>query len=227
MKKDNMNTVLAIETSTPVCSVALRSSNGRVTEKRIEGRGVHSEKTFLFIQELLERAEVDVADLDAVLFSNGPGSYTGLRIGAAAIKGLLYGSDVELYLYPTLLSFASPIIREKKYETVFAVIDARREHLYAQQIDNYGATVSEPEILKLSELESRIKENSAIVGTGWDRLSLPDKKNLKLMGSNWISAVSLITAFFDEDLRKHFKKADKENFEPDYLNMAQINNSYI
>lgn len=227
MNKGKEEVLLALETSTPVCSVALRTSNGRVTEKRIEGRGVHSEKTFLFIQELLERAGLNVSDLDAVLFSNGPGSYTGLRIGAAAIKGLLYGKEVSLYTFPTLISFSVPIVLGGDYDTVFAVIDARREHLYAQQIGDSGSMISEASVMQLSELKGKIKNGYAVIGTGWDRLSLSDKKNVRFVGPEGISAVSLISAFGDKTFQKQFKKADVETFEPEYLNMAQVNNSSI
>jgi tRNA threonylcarbamoyladenosine biosynthesis protein TsaB len=219
--------ILAIETATPVCSVALRTKNGRITEKRVEGQGVHSEKTFLFIQELLERANLGVSELDAVLFSNGPGSYTGLRIGAAAIKGLLFRKDIPLYTFPTLLSFATPSVLDKKTGTVHAVIDARREHLYTQQVKDSGKTVSEPQIMRLNELEKMIDPGDTIVGTGWDRLTLKEKEKLNLIGSEGISAVNLIKAFGDPTLQKQFKKADVETYEPDYLTMAQINNSPI
>ena len=121
--------ILAIETATPVCSVALGLDNGRVVEKRIEGRGVHSERTFTFIQELLERYNLSVDDLSVVLFSNGPGSYTGLRIGAAAIKGLLFRREIPLYTLCTLTSYAVPFL-DRVPVVIHSVIDARREHLY-------------------------------------------------------------------------------------------------
>lgn len=121
--------ILAIETATPVCSVALGLDNGRVVEKRIEGRGVHSERTFTFIQELLERHNLNVDDLTVVLFSNGPGSYTGLRIGAAAIKGLLFRREIPLYTLCTLTSYAVPFLNRSPV-VIHSVIDARREHLY-------------------------------------------------------------------------------------------------
>jgi tRNA threonylcarbamoyl adenosine modification protein YeaZ len=125
--------ILAIETSTPVCSVALSSTGRRAWEKRIEGRGVHSERLFTFTDELLKRAGVEMSELDAILFSRGPGSYTGLRIGASAIKGFLYGRDVPLYTFPTLFSFAAGLELTSKPCEIFSVIDARRSHLYIQK----------------------------------------------------------------------------------------------
>jgi tRNA threonylcarbamoyladenosine biosynthesis protein TsaB len=94
--------VLAIETATPVCSVALRLANGDFLERSAEGKGVHSELTFVFIDELLAQEKVAVADLGAVIVSAGPGSYTGLRVASSAVKGLLFGTDVPLYACNTL-----------------------------------------------------------------------------------------------------------------------------
>src|SRR6056297_4255606 len=113
-----MEKLLAIETSTAVCSVSLQTGDGRVKEKRIEGRGVHSEYTVLFIDELLDRTGLQVDDLDSVLFSNGPGSYTGVRIGASVIKGLLFGKNVPLFTYPTWISFAGTVLQLNSHCTV-------------------------------------------------------------------------------------------------------------
>lgn len=227
MSQHKADNILAIETSTPVCSVALQSANGRVTEKRIEGQGVHSEKTFLFIQELLERAKLTVSDLDCVLFSNGPGSYTGLRIGAAAIKGLLFRKEVPLFTFPTLLSFAAGVLEMKEQNSVHAVIDARREHLYWQKVDDDGRTVSEAQIIEIKELEKLLVKGDILVGTGWERLSFDEKNHFQCIGTVGISAVHLIKAYRHENLQKHFEKVNVETFEPNYITMSQVNNSRI
>jgi tRNA threonylcarbamoyladenosine biosynthesis protein TsaB len=219
--------ILAIETSTPVCSVALQGRNGRITEKRAEGKGVHSEKTFLFIKELFDREDAAVQDLDAMLFSNGPGSYTGLRIGAAAIKGLLFGRDVPLYTFSTLLSFAAGVDGGRRSGIIHAVIDARREHLYRQQCGTDFKNISEPEVIEISKLEEIINKEDVIVGTGWDRMSSESLKDVLTIGTPGISAVNLIKAYSNPVLRKYFKKADSGLFEPDYLTLSQINNSPI
>jgi tRNA threonylcarbamoyladenosine biosynthesis protein TsaB len=223
----NNKTILAIETATPVCSVALRTSAGRLTEKRTEGKGVHSERTFLFIKELLDRSEIKVSDLDQVLFSNGPGSYTGLRIGAAAIKGLLFGRSVSLLTCPTLLSFAAGILPQKNSGSIHCVIDARREHLYWQNVKKNGDVIGSPQIVEISALEQMVEPGDVFVGTGWERLTIADKKKIGFIGSEGISAVNLIKAYNHKLLKKHFSVADPEHFEPDYLTMSQINNSPI
>ena len=222
--------ILSIETSTPVCSVAIQNSAGRVFEKRIEGRGVHSERTFLFIRELLERLDTNVSELDAVLFSNGPGSYTGLRIGASAVKGILFGRDIPFYTFPTLISFAAGVEKPgSKPATIFSVIDARRNHLYVQQIKWNGSgynTDSNPSVKTLEEIEEDVQDGDILAGTGWERLKLSEKK-IQTFGSNIISATNLILAWNDDSLKKHFRKEDPATFEPEYLNMAQVNNSSV
>ena len=222
--------ILAIETSTPVCSVSLQVGGGRVWEKRAEGRGVHSEKTFLFARELMERAGVTIPDLDAVLYSNGPGSYTGLRIGTAAIKGMLFGRDVALHTFPTLLSFAAGLPLDSTYKTIYSVIDARRQHLYVQKISWNGEKLSpegEPKVEELTTIEKSLEKGDILVGTGWDRLDIPDEKNVDTYGLQAVSANNLIKAWNRKDLKLHFIESDPRTFEPEYLNMAQVNNSSI
>lgn len=220
---------LAIETSTPVCSVALQTGAGRTFEKRIEGHGTHSERTFLFIRELLERTGTDITDLDGVLFSNGPGSYTGLRIGASAVKGLLFDREVPLYTFPTLLAFPLGVPLPEKPARIFSVIDARRNHLYMQQCRWDGNRItpeSGPSVKTLEEIEQELSDGDIIAGTGWNRLSIGEKK-IKTYGTEIISAKNLVDAWGQEELKLYFKKEDPALFEPEYLNMAQVNNSAV
>jgi len=222
--------ILAIETSTPVCSVALLASARGAWEKRIEGRGVHSERLFTFTDELLNRAGAGVSDLDAILFSRGPGSYTGLRIGASAIKGFLYGRDVPLYTFPTLFSFAAGLKLDSKPKDVFAVIDARRTHLYVQRFSWSGLKLTpagEASVKELSSIKEELTDNAIIVGTGWNRLELEHGQDstVKTYGTEAVSAANLISAWKNEDLKARFKKEDPKLFDPDYLEIAQVNNS--
>ena len=220
--------ILSIETSTPVCSVALKATERGVWEKRTEGRGVHSERLFTFTGELLERAGAGISDLDAILFSRGPGSYTGLRIGASAIKGFLFGRDVPLYTFPTLFSFAAGLKPGSTPCDIFSVIDARRTHLYVQRFHRSGSELTkkgEASVKELDKIKDELTDNSVIVGTGWNRLNLEEESGVKTFGSESISATSLITAWNSESLKKHFKKEDPQLFDPDYLEIAQLNNS--
>ena len=221
--------ILAIETSTPVCSVALGKSSRTIVEKRIEGRGVHSERTFTFIRELLDRHEIGISDLEAVLFSHGPGSYTGLRIGAAAIKGLLFQRDIPLWTLPTLLSFAVPHL--KYYPArVHGVIDARRQHLYHQKTE-YPAegklVTSEPEVTELTRLEGEIQQGDIVVGTGWERLEIENRDQMNFYGTEAISAKNLVQGWYHPLVKPHFRQRNVQQFEPEYLTLSQVNNSSV
>lgn len=220
--------ILAIETSTPVCSVALHLGTQRVWEKRIEGKGVHSESLFTFTDELLKRASINIKDLDAILFSRGPGSYTGLRIGASAIKGFLFGHNVPLYTFPTLISFAAGLPLNKKAHDILSVIDARRTHLYIQTMRSDGGMIhaeSPPGIEEISNIEEILTDETILVGTGWERLSLKDHNPDRRYGTEAISAKNLLNAWSSASLKKYFELENPESFEPEYLELAQINNS--
>jgi tRNA threonylcarbamoyladenosine biosynthesis protein TsaB len=128
-----MATILCIETATTNCSVAL-SIHGSVTffketnPTNIKAKGFsHAEILHQFIETVLTEAKVNKTDLDAIAVSKGPGSYTGLRIGVSAAKGLCFALDIPLISVPTLTSLASKI----QNATVIPMLDARRMEVYA------------------------------------------------------------------------------------------------
>ncbi|MDZ7690065.1 MAG: tRNA (adenosine(37)-N6)-threonylcarbamoyltransferase complex dimerization subunit type 1 TsaB [Balneolaceae bacterium] len=153
--------LLALETSTNVCSVAFKDDEDNLFEKRIEKRGSHSEKLFLFIEELMEEQGLKTPELQAMLISQGPGSYTGLRIGASAVKGLLFQTAVPLYAVDTLAGFAQAALdSDQNINSIHAVIDARRVHLYHQQLlvqDQRLEALSEVEILPIDTIQQTIE----------------------------------------------------------------------
>jgi len=132
-------TILCIETSTSVCSAAI-CKDGMPTKQCINYEGSnHARLLPLYIEELLSFAREQNLSLDAVALSEGPGSYTGLRIGTATAKGLCYGLNIPLIPVPTLevlCEAAKSKIenRESKIEnrksTLIPMIDARRMEVY-------------------------------------------------------------------------------------------------
>ncbi len=126
-----MSLILHLETATKVCSVAL-SKNGELLQlKETQEDGYsHGENLNLFIEEVIGKSNVNLSDLDAVSVTSGPGSYTGLRIGAATAKSLCYALDIPLIAVDALTSL-SAIAKEKYPNTnLCAVIDARRMEVY-------------------------------------------------------------------------------------------------
>lgn len=139
-----MSIILHLETATKVCSVAL-SKNGKLLElKETQEEGYsHGENLNLFIVEVLERHGMTVKDLNAVSVASGPGSYTGLRIGAATAKSLCYALDIPLIAVDALISLAA--IAKEKYpaKNLCAVIDARRMEVYNLFLDENFQTLKE------------------------------------------------------------------------------------
>ena len=125
-----MTRILHIETATKVCSVALSENGSLKGLKEIEEDGyAHGEQLTVLIQDLLKEQGVSIKELDAVSVSSGPGSYTGLRIGASAAKGICYAMKIPLIAIDALTSLSA--IAAKKYDqNICAVIDARRMEVY-------------------------------------------------------------------------------------------------
>ena len=134
-------TILCIETSTSVCSAAI-CKDGVPVKQCINYEGSnHARLLPLYIEELLSFAREQALSIDAVALSEGPGSYTGLRIGASTAKGLCYGLNVPLIPVPTLkvlceAALENSEIRIQKSDILIPMIDARRMEVYTSVMVN-------------------------------------------------------------------------------------------
>ena len=130
-----MAIILNLETATTNCSVSI-SRNGVLLGIREENTASysHSEQLHLFIEQLLSTASLSVNDLDAIAVSQGPGSYTGLRIGVSAAKGLSFSLDVPLIAVSTLESLAHQLKVSSGY--IIPLLDARRMEVYSAVFDH-------------------------------------------------------------------------------------------
>jgi tRNA threonylcarbamoyladenosine biosynthesis protein TsaB len=217
--------LLAIETATDVCSVVYRDESGELFEKRTGQRGQHSEKLFVFIQELMDEHNFRMADLKGVIVSEGPGSYTGLRIAASAVKGLLYDLNVPLYGANTLASFArSALSADNTLKRIHAVIDARRVHLYHQLFSvKEGGLEPQTEVTvrPVKEVEKMLGREEGLVGTGLKRLDYDSIKKTNRFDESFISARSLITLYNTADKRL-IRQDSPEQFKPRYYTSRQV-----
>ena len=134
-----MATILCIETSTDVCSVAVAQDNHVIFRNEDFNGPSHAVQCGLFVDEALSFAESHAIPLDAVAVSEGPGSYTGLRIGVSMAKGVAYGRNVPLIAIPTLQLLCVPVLlyHEEIPENSLLVpmIDARRMEVYSAIYD--------------------------------------------------------------------------------------------
>ena len=148
-------TILALDSSTDVCSAALLH-NGTVLAERMNATGSnHAALLPLYVQQLQAVAEEKGLAIEAVVSGDGPGSYTGLRIGASLAKGLCYGLDIPLYAVPTLAIIAGAArvgiqkFKDSKIqELICPMIDARRMEVYTAVYDT--------ELQEVMPLEAKI-----------------------------------------------------------------------
>lgn len=133
-----MATILQIETATPVCSVALSVNGETIVLKELAGQNIHASNLTLFIDEVLQMAQLNYAQLDAIAVSKGPGSYTGLRIGVSTAKGLCFALDKPLIAIGTLQMMASGFLQQHPNYggLICPMIDARRMEVFTAVYNN-------------------------------------------------------------------------------------------
>ena len=130
--------ILNIETSTDVCSVSVSQDGACIFSQEDHEGPNHAVKLGTFVDEALSFADSHAIPLDAVAVSCGPGSYTGLRIGASMAKGICFGQDLKLIAVPTLELMTVPVLLREEVEEgalLCPMIDARRMEVYSAVYD--------------------------------------------------------------------------------------------
>ena len=147
-----MACILNLETSTTNCSVAL-SLNGELLFLKEDNstQYSHAERLHIYIDAVLKEAQIERSQIAAVAVSKGPGSYTGLRIGVSAAKGLCFGLDIPLIALPTLEVLANKIQTEAG--CIVATLDARRMEVYSAVFDTNHQCI-DPTTAKILNAES-------------------------------------------------------------------------
>ena len=210
--------ILNIETSTTNCSVSLSYKGETLVLKEDNSKNYsHAERLHVYIDTVLNEARIDKQQLDAVAVSKGPGSYTGLRIGVSAAKGLCFALDVPLIAVSTLQSLA---LQSNTTEgVVIPLLDARRMEVYSAVFDSKNQC--------LREVQAQIIEPSSYS-------EFLEKAKVSFVGNGVIKTKEVINhsnAIFIEDKLpsanqmgslsyKKFKINDFEDvayFEPYYL----------
>lgn len=166
-----MSVILCLETSTTNCSVSIGKNDGVIALKEMNSkRFSHSEQLHSFINELLAQEELTAKDLSAVSISKGPGSYTGLRIGVSAAKGIAYALDIPLISVSTLLCLAKQV--DVNEGLIVPMLDARRMEVYSEVFDaNLNAVRDiKAEILDEQSFRKELEHNEVhFIGTGVEK----------------------------------------------------------
>ncbi len=134
-----MGKILCLDTATSVCSVSLSEAGRVLSLKESSEKNLHASKLTLFIEEVFNDVYFTLKELDAIAVSMGPGSYTGLRIGVAAAKGLCFALDKPLIAIPTLqamaLGMGEALVENRKGWGLCPMIDARRMEVFCAIYD--------------------------------------------------------------------------------------------
>lgn len=211
--------ILHLETSSKNCSVAI--SDGEellcLCEEASENYK-QSESLHVFVEWALEGAEITLQDLDAVCLGKGPGSYTGLRIGAASAKGFCFGLQIPLISVPSMDSMVQPFLNQG-FDYIIPLIDARRMEVYTAIFDGISGDLmheTEAKILQENSFSNFEDKKILFIGDGAKKA----KTILKSQNAVFNESVFPSAKYLISKGAKKFQQNDFEDmayFEPFYL----------
>jgi len=210
--------ILNIETATTNCSVSVAKDGKTIALREDRSPNYsHSELLHAFMDKVVKEAGIVLQDLNAIAVSKGPGSYTGLRIGVSAAKGLCYALELPLISIATLASMAQQIAKNYTYR--IPVLDARRMEVYAAVFGNDDSIVQQTtaEIITESSFASLIAKGTVMIaGSGAEKcMPLLGHENVSFDTSIMPSAKDLGHLAYAKFLKQDFE--DVAYFEPYYL----------
>jgi tRNA threonylcarbamoyladenosine biosynthesis protein TsaB len=214
-----MALILGIETATKNCSVALFKDGIVIAEKEHISDGyTHAEQLNLFIQEVIDLANITLKKVEAVALSMGPGSYTGLRIGTSTAKGLCYALDIPLIAISTLKAMSFVVAKNVKSAIYCPMIDARRMEVFSALYDENNKQVRgmQADVVDENTYAEFLVNEIIFFGDGSLKCQeILNHKNAKFIEGIYPSAKNLGTLAKAKFESKDFE--DVAYFEPYYL----------
>ncbi|MDD5829534.1 MAG: tRNA (adenosine(37)-N6)-threonylcarbamoyltransferase complex dimerization subunit type 1 TsaB [Lachnospira sp.] len=221
--------ILAIESSAITASVALVEDDTVIAEYTINYKKTHSQTLLPMIAEICSMTNTDVKDVDVIAVSAGPGSFTGLRIGAATGKGIALVTGQKMAQVPTLEAMAYNLYGDTRL--ICPVMDARRQHLYSgiyEFKDGKLVTVHEQCLISYEELADMLNalgREVVFVGDGIDVACKYFDENLKCqynyapLGQR--SQRASLVAMVAKEMAQRGELIDAAQLKPDYLRPSQ------
>ena len=164
-----MALILNIETTTDVCSVCLSQEEKILTKAFTDVPFQHAARITRLIEQCFQSAHLPMSKLEAIAISQGPGSYTALRIGISAAKGIAYGLDIPLIAIDTLQALAMAASRKFGGEALYhPMIDARRMEVYTAPFDRNGKALGPARsmIIDSNSFEEEVQAGQMIILSG-------------------------------------------------------------
>ncbi len=221
--------ILGVESSATSMSVAVLV-DGKIVSEDFSNTGLtHSQTLLPAVESALKKAELSINDIDFFAVSNGPGSFTGVRIGVSAVKGLCFNESKKCIGISTLEAIAKPL--ENTGVLAVSVMDARCMQVYTAQFDcgNGLERLTPDEAISIEELTERLKEyNKKIVLIGDGAVLCYNKmkdvlNNISLAGANvrYQKASSVALIAYENALRDEASLIDSSYLVPEYLRLSQ------
>ena len=214
-----MALILAIETTTKNCSVALFENEKLLALKeQYSDDYSHAEQLTLFITEVMQETQLSLNNINAIALSKGPGSYTGLRIGTSTVKGLCYSLDIPLISISTLKAMAYSIASTENFELFCPMIDARRMEVFSAVYDkdNKEIRTVNADIVNEQTYTAYLKREMLFFGDGALKCKeIINDKNAHFLKDIYPSAKNLGVLANTKFIKEEFE--DVAYFEPYYL----------
>jgi tRNA threonylcarbamoyl adenosine modification protein YeaZ len=183
--------ILAIDTALDACQAGVIEPPDRiVAEETIEMTRGHAEALMPLLARMMDRAELSFSDLDRITVTVGPGSFTGLRVGIAAARGIALASGKPAIGVSTLAALAAPYLWAERLPVV-AAIDARHDHIYFERVGQGGRVVMSPRVMPLIEAVRGAKGAAIIVGSAAEAIARDWPEGVAVPGLDRKSAPSL------------------------------------
>src|SRR5258708_11847781 len=145
--------ILAIDTALDACSAGvLDTGAGKLIaqESQAMKRG-HAEALMPLIARVIKQSGIAFASLDRIAATTGPGSFTGLRVGLSAARGIALAAGKPVVGVTTLTAYAAPVVSESGEQPIISAIDARHDHVYLQGVSGNGGSLVTPRLPPVSE----------------------------------------------------------------------------
>ena len=145
--------ILAIDTSLDACAAAVLDTNAAriIAQESLPMKRGHAEALMPLIARVMEDSGTAFASLDRIAATTGPGSFTGLRVGLSAARGIALAAGKPVVGLTTLTAFAAPVVSENGAHPVISAIDARHDHVYFQVVSGDGDSLIKPRVAPISE----------------------------------------------------------------------------
>lgn len=203
--------ILAIETSGEMCSTSVYYNDNRYSEINLMLKHVHSERLLEVIDQALRAVKLSLNEIRAIAISSGPGSFTGLRIGMSATKGLAIGAGLPVIAVPTFDALALQISSYLPDNSKFIIANKvnLEEIYYSKYVKTEGSfsQIEALQVIKREDLDQKIDKDTLLFG------NVIKKENVRQVSSPEASIIAKWAYLFGKDLLTY----DYDFLEPTYL----------